>query len=261
MATFVTIDSRDRERAADPPGCYTVRFVEDVRDVCAVKLRSSDIPPMWNVPIGRSSVWVSTGGGPLREVTLEPADHTEATLASAAEAALNAATPLTWSVAADAVGRFTFSATGPFVLRGGDGAHKDGYGPASAGRVLGLASGEQASGAGDSLRAPHRSQLDRPETMYLHVEDLDAVHGASSGLHNCLEVINACGTDHEIPAEKHFHPPLSRLNRLRVRIVDYYGNVVDFDNREHRIDLQLTTRDAVARAGRGYMPDGGHATP
>lgn len=252
-STFVTIDSRDRERASDSPGDYNVRLLEDVRDVCTVKLRSADIPPMWNVPIGRSSIWVSTGGGALQETTFEPSDHTEATLAAALKTALDAATPLTWTVTVGATGKLTFSATGAFTLRGGDGVHQDGYGPVSAGRVLGLAATEQAS-VSNSLTAPHRNQLDRPDTMYLHVEDFDAVHGASSGLHNCLEVINANGTEHEIPAEKHFYPPLSRLNRLRVRIVDHYGNPVDFDNREHRIDLQLITRDAIARAGRGYLP-------
>ena len=179
-STFVTIDSRDRERAADSPGNYSVRLLEDVRDVCTVKLRSADIPPMWNVPIGRSSIWVSTGGGALEEAVLEPSDHTEATLAAAAEAALDAVTPLTWTVTVGATGRFEFSATGAFTLRGGDGSHADGYGPTAAGRVLGLAPTEEASDGGNSLTAPHRNQLDRPDTMYLHVEDFDAVHGASS---------------------------------------------------------------------------------
>lgn len=251
---FVTVDSRDRDNSRDSPGDYSVRLLEDVRDVCTVKLRSADIPQMWNVPIGRSSIWVSTGGGPMAEVAIEPSDHTETTLAAAAKSALDAATPLTWTVTVGDTGRFTFAATGAFALRGGDGSHEDGYGPASAGRVLGLAAVEAASDGGNSLTAPHRNQLDRPDTMYLHVDDFDAVQGTSSGLHKCLEVINANGTEHEIPAEKHFYPPLSRLNRLRIRIVDHYGVPVDFDNREHRIDLLLVTRDAFARTGRGYLP-------
>lgn len=253
---FVTIDSRDRERAADTPGDYTVRLMEDVRDVCAVKLRSSDIPRMWSVPRGRSTLWVSTsaGGGTLQEVVVEAADHTPATAASALQAALDAATPLTWTVTVTDTGRFLISATGAFSIRGGDMQHSDGYGPVSMGRVLGLSAEEQASDGSNQLLAPHANQLHRPETMYLYVEDFNAVQGATSGIHNCLDVINSNGTEHETPAEKQFHPPLSRVNRLKVRIVDYYGTPVDFDNREHRLDLQFITRDAVARTGSGYKP-------
>eukprot|EP00873_Tetraselmis_striata_P033733 jgi/Tetstr1/453997/TSEL_040916.t1 len=250
----VTIDSRDRESAADSPGSYTVRFLEDVRDVCTVKMRSADIPPQWNIPRGRSSIWVSGGGVGLREAVVEPADHTEATAAAAVAAALEAVIPLTWSASFGPTGRLSLTASGPFTIRGGDGNHPDGYGPTSAGRALGFGASERASDGANTIVAPHRHQLDRPETMYLHIEDFDAVHGATSGIHNCLEVLNACGTDHEIAAEKHFHPPLARIDRLRVRVVDYYGNTVDFDNREHRIDLQFITRDSAARVGRGYAP-------
>ena len=252
-SVFVTIDSRDREGVLDHPGEYTARLLEDVRDVCSIKVRSTDIPPMWNVPIGRSSLWVSTGGSSFREVVVQAADHTPATAVAYVKAALDAATPLTWSVAVNALGRIEFSATGAFAIRGGDGVHPDGYGPRSLGRVLGLAGGV-AESAGNSLTARYAHQLGRSDTMYLHVEDYDAVHGATPGLHNCTEVINANGGEHEIPAEKHFYPPLSRVNRLRIRITDYYGETIDFDNREHRIDLQLVTRDATRRAGEGYTP-------
>ena len=254
-SVFVTIDSRDREGGrGEHPGSYTARLLEDVRDVCSVKVRSTDIPPMWNVPAGRSSLWVSSSlGGAFDEVSIRPADHTPATAADALREALDAATPLSWAVSVTPLGRIEFSANGAFSIRGGDGVHPDGYGPRSAGRALGLAA-EAVASSGNALTAAHAHQLGRADTMFLHVEDYDAVHGATSGLHNCTEVINANGAEHEIPAEKHFHPPLSRVNRLRIRITDYYGSVIDFDNRENRIDLQFVTGDAKKRSGRGYGP-------
>lgn len=252
-SVFVTVDSRDRESPLDHPGEYTVRLLEDVRDVCAIKVRSTDIPPMWNVPVGRSSVWVAVAGGPLVEAVVQPANYTVAGAVAAVKAALDASTAQTWTVSVDGAGRFVLATAVAFVVRGGDGKHRDGYGPRALGRVLGLAPGPVSSVAG-SLTARYAHQLDRADTMYLHIEDFDAVHGATSGLHNCTDVINANGGEHEIPAEKHFHPPLSRLNRLRVRITDYYGIPVDFDNRENRVDLQFFVGDAARRMGRGFSP-------
>jgi hypothetical protein len=56
------------------------------------------------------------------------------------------------------------------------------------------------------------------------------------------------------PAIKEIYPPLSRLSRLKVRILDYYGVPVDFDNREHRIDVEFVTGSPALRAGPGYLP-------
>lgn len=246
----MTIDSRDREGSLDHPGSYMVRLLEDVRDVCGVKVRSTDVPPMWNVPIGRSSIWVSTGGGSLEEVIIEPGNHTPATIVTSLKNALDTTTSITWTISVSDLGKFEFSATGSFSIRGGDGIHSDGYGPSSLGRVLGL-SPEETPSSSNRLIAKHCHQLERSDTMYLHIEDYDAVHGSTSGLHNCTEVINA---NNEIPAEKYFHPPLSRVNRLRIKITDYYGNPIDFDNRDNRIDLQFITGDAMKRAGEGYNP-------
>nr|WRJ69617.1 hypothetical protein TetV2_00168 [Oceanusvirus sp.] len=259
MSVFVTIDSRDRVRATSTISEYTVHLLEDIRDVRAVKIRSIDVPPLWNIPVGRTSVWVSVGGGEMQRVSMVAGDYTTgAAAAPALETALNAQVPaLTWTVSADTFGRLTVSANGPFSIRGGDGASRDGYGPSSVGRILGFAAEETASDGSDSLVAAHVNQLGMKDVMYIHLEDFDAIRGTGDGGgDHALDIVNPKGSDffHDRPAIKEIYPPLSRLSKLKIRILDYYGVPVDFDNREHRIDVEFVTESPEHRTGAGYYP-------
>jgi hypothetical protein len=258
---FVSLDSRDRDAStSDTPGDYVVRLMEDVNDVCSVQVRSFDIPKMWNLPPGRTTIWVSVSGGAFVAVEIEPGDHTPSSARDSLKAALDVAVPsLGWAVQVGDSGHFVISASQSFSVRGGDGTSPDGYGRQSAGKVLGFQ--KTATTPGTMIRAPHSHQLaNRNESMYLHVEDYDAVQGGNGGVHNCTEVItptlekNTAQKSHEHPAEKHFHPPIARISRLRVRILDWYGQVVDFDNRDNRVDLEFTVRDSKLRHGAGYKP-------
>lgn len=252
-AVHATIDSRDRESPSDHPGSYTVRLLDPVRDVVSVRVRSHSVPSPYSVPSGRGRVWVAPAGGAWEAADVAPGDYTEAGAAAALEAALASAAPgQTWSVSVGAPGVFSVASGAAFGIRGGDGQSRDGYGPLSAGRVFGFAAGEAASGPGNVLVAPHRHQLSRSEELYLRVEGFDAIGAPTSGPHGCTEVLLADGALHDTPAVRAFHPPLSRVERLRVRVVDYFGNPVDFDNREHRVDLVFSVGDAVRRVGGGF---------
>lgn len=247
MSVFVSIDSRCRDPGTSSISDYTVTLMEDIKDVCAVKIRSTDIPPMWNVPVGRTSLWVSAPpSSPPAEIRMAPGNYASAAAAAAAlQAALNGQAPaLAWTASAGAAGRIGVSASGPFVLFGGDGVSRDAYGPASVGRILGFSAGPAASGPTNAVEAPHVNQLDVAEVMYVHVEDFDAIRGTGyGGGERALDVVkpNGSGVLYDRPAIKEFSPPLTRLSRLRVRILDYYGRPIDFDNREHRIDLEFVT--------------------
>jgi hypothetical protein len=258
---FVSLDSRDRDASTtDTPGDYTVRLMEDVHDACSVQVRSYDIPNLWNVPTGRNSIWVSVSGGNFVQVDVEPGDHTATSARDSLKAGLDAAHPtLGWVLQVDDSGHFVVSASQSFSIRGGDGVSADGYGRRSVGKVFGFARG--ATGPGTVVRSPHSHQLSaRNESLYLYVEDYDAVQGGNLGVHNCIEVIipktdkYTAKKTHERPAEKLFHPPVARISRLRVRIMDWYGQVVDFDNRDNRVDLEFVVRDSKLRHGAGYIP-------
>lgn len=237
-----------------------MRLLEDVQDVCSVKVRSYDVPKLWNVRPGRNELWVSLvslGTGVFERIVVQPGDHTPATARNALLAALFAARPFEqWSVTVTDEGYFVVTAAQPFIVRGSDGS--SGYCKSSAGKVFGFSAGE--SQPGTTVKAAHRHQLARIEPVYIHVEDYDAVQGAGRGVHNCMEVVTPTTDEcmskkaHDRSAEKRFHPPLARICKLRIRILDWYGDVVDFDNRDNRVDLEFVVRDSVMRNGDGYAP-------
>jgi hypothetical protein len=189
-------------------------------------------------------------------------------------AALDAVEPAgAWSVTLGADGRVRFEASLYFEVEGVDSSQSDrsgGYGARGAGRALGLPSGgwlasEPASSAPlparFALTAPHRHQLDAQEALYLHIEGLDAmtstVRASGMGADGCLDVLDGRRED-GAPAETRpsrcFHPPLARMRRLRVGLVDYFGRPAAFDNREHRLELVVTTSGKEVNSQRGYNP-------
>ena len=96
---FVTVDSRDKESPAYTPGSYTVRLVEDVKEVCGIRLRSctpaTSLPSRTCLSGGRpcgSSDPAETSPKPK-----SPGDHDEASARDALLAALGEAAPdLAW---------------------------------------------------------------------------------------------------------------------------------------------------------------------
>lgn len=261
---YVTIDSRDRDWKSSTPSSYTVELAEPIRDVCSVRVRSTNIPPMWSLPRGRSTVWVSTDSGTtFTPVVIAPGHYDASAAASAFESALNdTILGITWSVSVSNTGIFTVSnPTAGFVLRGGDPDADDGYGASSCGRFLGFSrdDAESVHGSNHEVIAPHRHQLDVEDTMYIHIDNYDALIDTGNGRtggYGALEVVNVYspGAEHETPATKWFSPPLSKVTKLKIKIVDYYGVLIDFDNKEHRIELVFETRDAKQREGGGYFP-------
>ena len=262
---FLTIDSKSRLNPDSGQGDYHIQLSEEVRDVSCIKVRSMDFPRLWSVPVGRSSIWVKEASATdFVEVVIAPGPYDEATIAAPLKAALDSATSLTWTVTVTD-SRIDLSTTAAFEIRGGNGAFLlsdggetlDGYGARSIGRELGFTNRPIASVA-NAVTAPHRLQLDREEALYLHLEGVDNMvgcEGGGIGPRFAAEVIAASGKFcPDTPAVVLFHPPIARLRRLRVRIVDFYGSVVDFDNRDHRIDVVLSTTDAKGRESTGFFP-------
>ena len=170
-----------------------------------------------------------------------------------------------WTVAQGADGHVCVSSSAPFVLFGGqpdagssdagtgDGPRftwSDGYGPRTAGRVLGLARGPLRSApdpraAGRHVAtAPHRPQLDVEECIYLHLEDFEATESSDrasgQGAALCHEVLGVHERKHTEPVVKRFSPSLSRLKRVRARFVDYYGQTMRFRNADNSLSLSLS---------------------
>jgi hypothetical protein len=135
----------------------------------------------------------------------------------------------------------------------------DGYGADSVARALGLSRGKTVAVAGASggfeVVAPHLHKLNEPVTAYIRIGDSDAFEvpsaGISTGAGGCLAIVDARprggGQPDASPVEKAYHPPLGKLQRISISVVDYFGRPLETDNVETRFDL--TVRTAPANAG------------
>jgi hypothetical protein len=130
----------------------------------------------------------------------------------------------------------------------------DGYGPGSAARALGFARGRTPAAPDGSggfvLAGPYRHSLNSPVTAYIRVEEARAFEAAASGITTgaggCTAVVDETPGCHKFSTgativEKSFHPPLARLARLSVSLVDYFGRCLETDNREVRLDFTINT--------------------
>lgn len=130
----------------------------------------------------------------------------------------------------------------------------DGYGAGSVARALGFSRGRTPAAPDGSggfvLEAPHLHSLNTPVTSYIRVEEAKAFDasaaGITTGAGGCTAVVdetpgcNKFSTGATI-VEKSFHPPLGRLARLSVSVVDYFGRCLETDNREIRLDFTVNT--------------------
>lgn len=271
---YVSVNSADRDVRAWPlPSVYDVDL-EDVWNVTDVQVRNARMPTVYPVAQGRDTLTVTAGGVRATVRAVAPAytrGDADAYLA-ALQAELRTTLPAGgWIVGFGPGGRVRFEASIPFVLEGYEGATAplDGYGARGAGRALGLPAAARATASPSAvaagrfeLTAPFRNQLDEPETLYLHVEGMGAVetpvNSAGLGADGCMFVVDAQAAITQQQQDggptRHFHPPMARMRRLHVRVVDFYGCAAAFDNREHRFDLVVHTTDAAANSRRGYNP-------
>jgi hypothetical protein len=137
----------------------------------------------------------------------------------------------------------------------------DGYGPGSAARALGFPRGRTPAvpdgSGGFVLVATHFHSLNSPVTSYIRVEEVKAFEasaaGITTGAGGCTAVVdetpgcNKFSTGATI-VEKSFHPPLARLSRLSVSVVDYFGRCLETDNRDIRLDFTVHTFPSNAGA-------------
>jgi hypothetical protein len=278
----VTVDSRDRDPAAHPdPAAFDVALDEPLRDVASVSLRAWKVPLPLPASQGHRVLWLEAHDG--RQVGARtsapyrcPADE-RAFLADLAAAAA-AAAGQDFAIASSR-GAVTVSSSRPFAVLGGSPAAPrpgDAAGRWSVAAALGFPRGRfpaPPAGGGFAAVAPHASTLHVPVDAYVRLRDAPCFEApetaAPTGPCGCLAVVSAdrcclpadpdrpvaavgsnCGRSS--PVVRRFHPPLARVRRLRVSVVDYYGDVINTDNRDVRLDFVFRTSPADASSPCGF---------
>lgn len=269
----LVIDSRSRDLFAYPsPAKYEVNLHEDLFNVTSVNLIVADVPfSAYLVGPGRRSVPFSFSPSEnatlLAVATLPVGDYvspgdlahelgvamTAAAAAAAAEGnpksdGLVISAPATFTVSYSArTDAYTVAGTVPFALRFAGRAADT---PA---RVFGFGFSDYAStqvhcestGADlNAVVAPFRRDFRKDRYVVLKLTpNAEVITSVTNAIDRTFAVVPFdCAlnvmTDN-IGYEKRWTPPLSRVGRLTIQFVDSDGNLYDFQNQDHRLELMF----------------------
>lgn len=257
----VHIDSRDRDLiSSSTPAEYLVRLPRTFRKVVSARLLSAEIPSSFYVfrsEYGNTSVNVSVNGSPLHSITIPDGNYTGSTLSAALRSALNTAfAPLTFTVT---LSKSTLKMT--FV-------NLDGYDMTintttettetrewGLGYYLGFPKDEVFTGS--VITAPRVASTNPYTYLVLDIEELNGAHeggidGTQLAPHGCFAKIPFAANSFEYvfmdasASSVHpttYRPPITSLDRLRIRWRFHDGRLVNFEELEHSFTLEIIEKD------------------
>jgi len=243
--TRIVIDSKDRETSKYPNVAeYDYNLDEEINDVLAVELISLHIPfsmYMINQYFDSLKIW---NAGQLITVKLTHGDYTETTFAQMLTSVLTAQAP-------KAKLSVTYNATkDKFIFQGNDGSYSFDFTGSelnSLHELLGFKKGVMYnSDAATQIEPPYRKNFNFNNYIIMTLKDAQYIKSNGKYLNNALAVIPKPNSGTQLISEdnsiiKVYNPPIPRLSKLSFRFTDRYGNLYDFQNLDHRIELEFTS--------------------
>jgi hypothetical protein len=229
---FMVVDSRDRNRSMYPnPSQYVIDVPCDISNIKTATLISAFIPNVdLNVTENENSFQLVVEDQPPVQLQIPSGKYDGATLTTTLQGIL---APYDASVSYNTTShRFTFQHRWPQSS-----VHLDFAAPNSAARQLGFARTVYPFDAGGDLLAPFVADLGANASyIFLTIGDFGTIHGIGNAASSSFALLSCTNDQQVVSSEmftKYFNPTMARLSKLRVRLVDYYGNLVDFQNRDH----------------------------
>ena len=234
--TRIVIDSRDRDTTLFPtPAQYEVMLQDDIDEVTSVELCMAQVPLMaYNVSQYNNRVAVNG-----TQYVVPVGNYDGASLATA----LTSATGLTvtYNAIAD---NLTFTSTGAFTINGTGTINK----------MLGFLTGRDYSTVGMTyaITAPYRVNLLDNRYVVLSIDQVTLNNSINPVIHRSFALLSPKMQDlnyieTQCKTIKYLNPPIARLHKVRLTFRDYYGNLYDFQNHDHRIELVFESRKHLLR--------------
>lgn len=244
--TRFVVDSRSRDIKLFPsPAQYEVIFDDDIDDVLSAKLVCADVPfSTYLINKYFNTLYMSMNGNSYK-VVLDEGDYTPQQLATLIENAINNMVTS---------GDFTVSyesSTDNFRFKAKYGFSIDFSAKNSLCYILGFSTKEYTSTAEgvapytNILNAEYRRNFNYCNYIVMSLEQFDTNKSVYNLLAKSFAIIPKKYTDLNISDKsqiiKTFSPSIPRLNKLRVKFYDPYGNLYDFQNHDHRYELVFTS--------------------
>lgn len=242
--TRVVVDSRIRNKTLFPnPNDYEVPFDDDVYDVIKAQLIYIDIPfTSYMINSNFNQLFVSSNGSDFI-VTMPTGDYTKADFVTGFQTALNNTLNFEIGVSLDPLtDSLIFISEQEFTFKFANKAK-------TLAMLMGFKQEDYDSLPGspyNQLRAPFRLNFDYNNYIIMDIDQFDLLRSSDSELNKTFAVIPK---NHSVftPQNdsqsyiKYFQSPIPRMNKLRIRLYDRFGNAFDCQNQDHRFEMLITS--------------------
>jgi hypothetical protein len=227
------------------PNSYEVKLEDDIDDILSVELLSADVTlSAYLINSYFNKIIFSLSNTTTYTATLDIGDYDKSSLATTMESKLNDQVATNFQVTYNSTkDNFTFASKAAFSL---DFTSKNSLAP-----LLGFRSKVYSSSATGSGTFPHiinaefRCNLKYNNYIVLNVDQFDINKSNSVILQKTFAILGQSYNDLSIANNprivKYFTPPIPRLLKLKLTFYDRFGNLYDFQNIDHRIELQFVS--------------------
>jgi hypothetical protein len=268
--TRVVVDSRDRNTNLYPtPSSYSINLEETIEDIFIGELLVANIPFSQNL-INKNNNCIKIKVNSVEIIVLlKSKNYTETELATEIQTTLNnnpasLINGYSFSVLFDAdTLKYSFACNYPFQVIASDrietdynGNDENKYTKNSAFKILGFGKEVYTSVNESSvyrIDAPFSRNFTDSNYIVIYIDEFSINKSISSNLNKSFAVVQ----DRYISLsyfsatnfiKKFFPQPIAKLSKITIKMYDVDGNLYDFDNKDHRLEIMLHSYKHV----RGY---------
>lgn len=257
----LVVDSRERNTTLFPnPNYYEINALEDIENVVSMSLLHADFP-FDSYLVGKNNcLLILAYNSIVYTIEIDIGNYTVQELATELTNALNTATSSSaFLVEYDArKDNFRFRCDSPFglVFRGKtvtgqayNNSMDTLYPERSIGRLLGFGISNYTSvldsslvGKQNIIRSEFKKNFNVQDYVVVRIDAIELNKSTADSLNNSFAIITKNNSTYEYDTNyvvKIFTPPMKRLHKLKFSFLDYYGNLIDFQNMDHRFEIQI----------------------
>jgi len=240
--TRVIVDSRTRNLTLFPnPNDYEILFDDDINDVISAQLIYIDVPFSNYLVNTNFNTLAVTYNGSNYTIVLDTGDYDLDSFKTHLQAKLDTSLGSGAITVASItkLDAFTFTGLAPFTFKFVNQTN-------TLAMLLGFRTNKDYTATGTGpyvLQADFRRNFEYNNYLILDIDQFDILKSSDKDLNKSFAIIPQKYADMNIADYfnyiKNFSPPIPRVTKLRIRFYDRFGNLYDFQNRDHHFEMLL----------------------
>lgn len=242
--TRVVVDSRVRNASLFPyPNDYEVTFEDDITDVVSAQLIYVDIPFTSYLINKYFNKFIVSINSVDHTITIDTGDYTDATFLTELQAQLDSVlgsgiVTVTYNTKTDT---YTFTSAAPFTLKFNGQTN-------TLAMLLGFSRYKDYTATGSGpyvVQGEFRRNFNFNNYIIMDIDQFDLLKSVDRDLNKSFAMIprnyDALNLSDNPSYIKYFSPAIPKMTKLRVHFYDRFGNPYDFQNADHRFEIELTS--------------------